>query len=236
MTSYQQQLVHWSTSLACGDPTAVLDQLTEDCSRRDVDRFLENSMGERYRLLTEELNLVALAFDDFELRVDEYLHAVPRQTFLLNEREPQRFLRWLKAQPLTDQQLDYITCQEAEYACYELARRHRVAHLEFQEVWHRRREGFDNLGSTAGSRVIINPVYFWAHLTIAAPEVVVFLAVGAEVRSLRLTDQQCFATRKLMQHSPLCMVQWQSSCSPMTNHAHREVRELLVNGGLAAIC
>jgi hypothetical protein len=129
VNAYEQLLADWSEELAAGRIGAVLDHLTDNSFKHDVERFLENSIGERRRMLLEEVDLVGLAFEDFGRLVDDYLAVTPRKTFELHEREPQRFLRWLRTLSLTPKQLDFVTYQESEYACYELARTNRKAHI-----------------------------------------------------------------------------------------------------------
>ena len=242
MTTYEQQLVCWSDSLSAGRADTVLDDLTGDCSTHDVERFLENAIGERYRLLTEELNLVALAFDDFDGLVGEYLREVPRRTFALHEREQQRFLRWLKDRSLTPQQSDFVTYQESEYACYELARQNRTAHLEFQRVWNHSRRRIEKQSQLTNGVIRVNPVCVWTRLevaTVADDESrsgdVVFLAVGTQVRSLWLTNTQYSAAQYLISHNPTTLTAWKASIPQMNTEGHDTLCRELVEGGLVAI-
>ncbi len=242
MTTYEQQLVRWSEALSAGRGDTVLDDLTSDCSPRDVERFLENANGERYRLLAEEMDLVALAFDDFDRLLDEYLRETPRQTFTLHERDQQRFLRWLRGRSLTPQQSDYVTYQETEYACYELARNHRAAHLEFQRAWSFSRQRIEGQLRRADCRVLVNPVCVWARLEVATttndePRTgdVIFLAADTEIRSLWLTTAQRAAARTLISQRPTTLTEWKDYLPHMHMEDHAALCREFVAGGLVAL-
>ena len=197
MKAYEQLLADWSEELGAGRIGVVLEHLTDDSSKQDVERFLENATGERRRMLLEEVDLVGLAFEDFEQLVDEYLAVTPRRTFELHEREPQRFLRWLRTQSLTPKQADFATYQESEYACYELARVRRQAHLSFQRLWNRSRELANEAIELSNYVLRTNPTSVWSRLeVVAATDIsasggnVVFLAAGTQIQTLWPTAQQ----------------------------------------------
>ena len=88
--------------------------MNRGCTTADVARYLENAMGERRRLLLEELSFVALAFDDFEQRVDQYLTETPRRTYAVTERGQERFLTWLWPDEWNAPQRDFVTGQDAD--------------------------------------------------------------------------------------------------------------------------
>ena len=209
MKTYAQCLADWSDELAAARTHHVLGDLTVDCSARDVERFLENAVGERRRMLSEEMDLVGLAFDDMERLVDEYVALTPRKTFELHEREPQRFLRWLRRLPLTPQQVDYVTYQESEYACYELARTNRTAHLAFQRMRNQCvTEDFEPLDH-ADRLLYLNPVCVWSQLEVAATVDgsaasgdVAFIAIDSRIEMLWLSGEQRDFVARLNAHVP----------------------------------
>lgn len=197
MNAYEQSLADWSEELGAGCIGQVLERLAAGSSRRDVERFLENSLGERRRMLIEEVDLAGLAFENFEQLVDDYLAMTPRRTFQLDEREPQRFLRWLRQRSLTPQQADFITYQESEYACYELARTNRQAHLTFQRLWTRSRVLANETIEHSDYIPFVNPICVWSRLEVAtlagsaaSREDVAFFAVGSQILTLRPTERQ----------------------------------------------
>src|SRR5262249_26733598 len=145
--------------------------------------YLGNAIGERLRLLTEELSFVALAFDDFDALVQDYLERVPRTTWSRDDSEPQRFLAWLtNNHALTPKQKSFVAYQEAEYRVHAQARANRAAYLSFQELWSGAEQRLE-VGER--SKVHLNPARSWAWLELPgqpAEEVLLFAARSA-VRS-----------------------------------------------------
>ncbi|MBA4106395.1 MAG: hypothetical protein C0485_11610 [Pirellula sp.] len=241
MKTYEQRLADWSDELAAARTRQVLGDLTADCSVRDVERFLENAVGERRRMLSEEMDLVGLAFDDMERLIDEYVALTPRKTFELHEREPQRFLRWLRRLPLTPQQADYVTYQESEYACYELARTNRTTHLAFQRLRNQCvTEDFEPLDH-ADCLLYLNPVCVWSQLEVAATVDgsaasgdVAFIAIDSRIEMLWLSGEQRDFVDRLNAHAPTT---WTASANvdarPSLNAVNAMVRQLVAGGLLA---
>ena len=241
MKTYEQRLADWSDELAAARTRHVLGDLTVDCSVRDVERFLENAVGERRRMLSEEMDLVGLAFDDMEQLIDEYVALTPRKTFELHEGEPQRFLRWLRRLPLTPQQADYVTYQESEYACYELARTNRSAYLAFRRLRNQcLTEDFEPL-DLSDYLLYLNPVCVWSRLEVAATVDgsaasgdVAFLAVDSRIEMLWLSSEQREFVKRLNAHAPTA---WTACVNAQprlkTNVVNAMVRQLVAGGLLA---
>lgn len=241
MKTYEQCLADWSDELAAARTRQVLGDLTADCSVRDVERFLENAVGERRRMLSEEMDLVGLAFDDMERLIDEYVALTPRKTFELHEREPQRFLRWLRRRPLTPQEADYVTYQESEYACYELARTNRTAHLAFQRLRNQCvTEDFEPL-DYADYLLYLNPVCARSQLEVAASVDgsaasgdVAFIAIDSRIEMLWLSSEQQAFIKRLDAEAPTT---WTTCVGAQprlnTNVAAALVRQLVAGGLLA---
>lgn len=241
MKTYEQRLADWSDELAAAQTRHVLGDLTADCSERDVERFLENAVGERRRMLSEEMDLVGLAFDDMARLIDEYVALTPRKTFELHEREPQRFLRWLRRFPLTPQQADFVTYQESEYACYELARTNRRAHLAFQRLRNRcLSEDFEPL-DPADCLLHLNPVCVWSQLEVAATVDgsaasgdVAFLAIDTRIEMLWLSNEQRELVNRLNADVPTALTACVKNEPRLSSNAVAAlVRQLMVSGLLA---
>ena len=133
---YPQQLARVSAALAAAQTQAILGDITPICGPGDVQRFVDNAVGERFRLISEELAFVGLAFDDFDRLIDQYLRETPRQTYALDQSDQERFLTWLRrTRVLHAKQSDFVSHQEAEYACLAKARENRVGHVAFQRLW-----------------------------------------------------------------------------------------------------
>ena len=241
MNAYEQLLADWSEELGAGRVAAVLEHLTDDSTKQDVERFLENAIGERRRMLLEEVDLVGLAFEDFEQLIDDYLAETPRKAFELHEREPQRFLRWLRTRSMTPKQVDFVTYQESEYACYESARMNRKDHLSFQRLWNRSLELANETIELSNYALRANPTSVWSRLEVAtAVDIsascgnVVFLAVGTQVLTLWPTAQQLELIQLLDEDALVtydACVDALTQCEPEV--VARMVRELIAGGFLA---
>jgi len=239
MTTYAQQLDRWAQSLAAGSSEALLADIAPSSSQNDIARYLENAMGERRRLLLEELSFVALAFDDFESLVDEYLGVTPRRTYGVSDRDQERFLEWLRHRPLNAQQQDFVTCQQAAYACYAMAQKNRVAHLNFQRLLREREQGTET--KSERNTLLVNPVHVWSRLEVAMvnegesqPGDVVFVAVADQIRSLWLTDVQSKATRSLTKGQPMQWNAWRMQHPELNAEQAEALCQELIDGGLIA--
>ncbi|MBY0523084.1 MAG: hypothetical protein K2R98_06780 [Gemmataceae bacterium] len=201
MTDYQKQLTHWAGALAAGRVEAMADALAGGTTE-NVGWYLANAVGERYRLLTQELEFVALAFDDFDSRIAAYLTSVPRTAYRIDRRDQEDFLRWLgETQELTPQQRGFIAYQEAEYAVRAAARDNREAHLSFQRLLCHTVERTAN----RSVRVHLNSIRVWATLTMPGtdePCEMLFVAVGHTVRAAALTDEMRRLVNRLASHGP----------------------------------
>ena len=146
-------------------------------------------------LLTQELALVALAFDDFSSLVDCYLCTVAKVAQVAQSSDQQRFLLWLKhTRELTCQQRDFIAYQQAEYSCINRARARRAAHLAFQQL---RCRPTPEAGAAEAALWHVNPVRAWSRLAMPEPDGrelfpcdVVFFPVGERVENTRVSRRQ----------------------------------------------
>lgn len=241
MSAYAQQLARWADSLAAGSSNALLADLAQSCGPADVARYLENAMGERRRLLLEELGFVALAFTDFEQRVDKYLSETPRRTYAVTERDQEQFLVWLRRDALNAQQRDFVACQAAEYECYRLAQKNRVAHLEFQRLVSQR-EQEKRTRDERKTTIKVNPVHVWSRLEVAASDEhgaqsgdVVFFVIEHEVRSLWLTTTKRHAVRDLAKNQQIPWAQWRDDHPELSDDETQALCQELSQSGLVAI-
>jgi len=242
VSTYAQQLARWADSLAAGRSEALLADLASGCNEADVARYLENAMGERRRLLLEELSFVALAFADFEQRVDQYLSETPRRTYAVTERDQERFLEWLRRDELNAQQQDFVACQAAEYGCYRLAQKNRVAHLKFQRLASQR-EQRNETTNDQHKTILVNPVHVWSRLEVAATDEhgthsgeVVFVVVDQEIRSLWLKAARQHAARKLTTKQQIPWAEWRNNHPQLTDDEISTLCRELIDGGLIVVC
>lgn len=237
---YPQQLARVSAALAAAQTQAILGDITPICGFGDVQRFVDNAVGERFRLISEELAFVALAFDGFDEIVDEYLRETPRQTYALDHSDQERFLGWLRStRELDAKQRDFIGHQEAEYACLAKAQKNRAGHVAFQRLWTLSKQTQRETQEQTNQAMQVNPIHVWSRMTIAdnqpispGEDNVLFLAVGQEIRSLWLDAVQIAAVRDLTQHNPTTLAAWSASHPELTN-AEQLCQELIAAGLLA---
>ncbi|MBX9792498.1 MAG: hypothetical protein K2Y37_26655 [Pirellulales bacterium] len=238
--SYAEQLARVSTALAAADSSAVLANITNDSRLGDVQRFVDNAVGERFRLITEELEFVALAFDDFDEFVKRYLRETPRQTYSLDTSDQERFVAWLRNNGALDtKQRDFVAHQQSEYGCLAKARENRSAHVAFQQLLALSKLAMEQGRSEPNQTLQVNPIHVWSRLTIAGGddsldgENTVFVAVGQQVRSLWLTADQIDAVRDLMQNKRVVLSDW-TARHPQVKDPE-QLSQKLIEGGLVAL-
>lgn len=237
---YPQQLTRVSAALAAANSEAILGDITPICGLGDVQRFVDNAVGERFRLISEELAFVALAFDGFDGLIDAYLRETPRQTYALDASDQERFLGWLRSTREFDaKQSDFIAHQEAEYACLAKAQKTRAGHVAFQRLWTLSKQTQREQQEQTNQEVQVNPIHVWSRMTIAdtqpimpGEDNVLFLAVGQEIRSLWLEAEQIKAVRDLTLHNPTTLAAWSARHPELTN-AKQLCQELIAAGLLA---
>lgn len=190
---YAANLQRWSQALSVGNDQELAPELALGTAG-DIARFRQNALGERFRLLCEELAFAGLAFDDFPALIKRYLHEQPQLAFNPDHSDRERCLAWLKAsQPLTVQQLNFIEYQLAEYACLRLARRARAAHVWFQRL---RQEAAGRV-TPRSARWRVNPIRVWSWLSAPRPDGsdlrerdVVFFAANEQILSLGCSPEE----------------------------------------------
>jgi len=238
---YPQQLARVSAALAAAQTQAILGDITPNCGPGDVQRFVDNAVGERFRLISEELAFVALAFDGFDQLIERYLRETPRQTYALDQSDQERFLGWLRrTRVLAAKQSDFVSHQEAEYACLTKARENRAGHVAFQRVWTLSKQTQREQQVPANQEMQVNPIHIWSRMTIAdaqsnqpSEDNVLFLAVGQEVRSLWLDAERITAVRDLTQHNPTTLAAWSARNRELTNRT--QLCDELIAAGLVAL-
>src|SRR5690606_4008816 len=159
---YAQQLSEITDALSAGRGDAVADWLDPSCGRTDVDRFLANAFGERFRMVLEENQMLGLALDELHAVVARYIVEVRHTTFSVDYSEELRFLAWLRrTYPLSAKAADFAAYQEAEHRCLLVARRCRREHLWFQGLLARQ-IAVDIRSCPSSALVELNPVRVWS--------------------------------------------------------------------------
>lgn len=242
-TGYADALGRWSEGLAAGHVDGLLGEVAAG-DARDLERFVLNTTEERCRLLTEELALVALAFDDFAGLVTRYVREVPRVAYDPAYSDSQRFLRWLAhRQRLTPQQRDFVAYQQAEYACLALARGYRAAHVSFQRLLSQSRAERIHFETDGGAIVHLNPVRVWSRLAALSPTPsqgavdAVFFAVGTRICVMGPTGPRAAWLRALSAAEPCAWRAWAARCASATPSSSLEAfaREAAEAGLIAVV-
>jgi hypothetical protein len=212
LEEYDGQLVRWTAAFAAGRYQDFEGALEPTCTPHDVKRFLINSFGNRYTWLIRETAALAHVIDDLPALIKAYIRVVPRAPFdITAPGDEEQFLVWLAQTPtLTPEQRDFVTCQRGEYAVGTEARRHRSAHLRFQQLWKHAGERAARLSADLTLRVHLNPIRFVGELltSVLAPEAkslpipILFYAAGTSVRAAPLEGAMAEAVRKLADRGP----------------------------------
>ncbi len=172
---YSRSLDRWTTQLAEEQIASLLEDLETGSTALDVERYLLNSRGERERMLQEELQFLAVAFEDLPAWVDRYLKQVPWagasgltpcDSRLVVSETPE-FLAWLVLhRNLTAMQRDFIAYLQAEYRCLELAAKRQSTFQQFQRLRATNAQvGFElAVFASSESRIHLNPAWVWGEL------------------------------------------------------------------------
>lgn len=250
---YRDLIERLCGALAAGRGADIAEHVWERGAAEGIAEHLANAFGERIELLRRALRLVALAFDDFDSLIFEYMRQVPIATYHSGRSDAERFLDWLsRSRSLTPKQQDFAAYRRAELTVERLARRRRAAHQQFQRLlaamagratWQAVPGAADvSLPRTAEAWTIhLNPVRVWTRLSIFAAETesggapVLFYPVGAGIEAGRLDELQRRMLGDLEAVAPVEMRDWQG------RHRHRSAAEqqtvlgTLVAQGLVAL-
>jgi hypothetical protein len=185
---------------------------------RDVERFLLNAIGDRRALLQKELAFVALAFDDFDALVEDYLHQVPQAAYDHAYSDRERFLRWLQdVRRLGPEQRTFVAYQQAEYTVMAVARKQRTEHLAFQRDARRSAQHLARLGQDATLRILLNPIHAWSWLALPGQAVgdVLFFAAGERVAAavLQPVERQL---AEMLARGPCTLAECASALRPVS--------------------
>jgi hypothetical protein len=237
---YRDQLARWVGAFATARFDDLAGDVDDQSSTDGVRRFLINGYSNRMSWLLRETAFAGEAFADYPALVRTYIHTVPRTTYdPAGIPDEEQFVRWLEeTQPLTDRQLDFVTCQLGELAVFSAARRDRPGHVAFQHLWRRWRGQADRLTIEAGLRIHLNPIRFEARLLTGAiagegralPAPVVFFPVGTDVHTAFLEPAAMDALHDLARRGPCTLGEWGGAAAERISLARA-----LAEQGLAAV-
>ncbi|QDU39947.1 hypothetical protein Mal4_43010 [Maioricimonas rarisocia] len=187
-----------------------------------VRQVSHEQLDQRYQTLFDACDLLADGFDEFEGLIAEYVRSVPLDPREAGHGDAERFLDWLSEQEdLTDEQRDYVVCQQGYRAVEFVALAQRLAHARFQERLSLNEENLPLLGRNDNLDVMLNPIHVWAVFETRAlidddeplPANVLFFPVGQEIRTVIvdapaeelirfLTDAGTIRSRALLRNWP----------------------------------
>jgi len=179
-------------------------------------------LDDRRRTLFDACDLLADGFDELEGLIAEYVRSVPITPRDAGDADAERFLQWLSEQDdLTDEQRDYVACQQGYRAVEFVALAQRLAHARFQERLSLNELNLPRLDRRSQLNVTLNPIHVWAVFETRAlidddeplPASVLFFPVGHEIRTVVvdtpaeelirfLADSGTIRTRSLFRHWP----------------------------------
>jgi hypothetical protein len=172
---------------------------------------------------------VAQAFDPepFDDLLVSYLRSVPLAAYDTGTSDAERFLEWLsRERALSPVELDHVACQRARHAVEALARRHRLAHVRFQELCSLAAELAGTLLANRDLFVYLNPIRVWTRFATPAlldagaapPADVLFFPRGTQMTTAVLEPPGRQRLRELEEYAPCTLEQW----SVLSGEADRE--------------
>lgn len=204
----------------------------EDESADELAVFAEENVEKRAELLQARLPLLTEAFDDLGDLLAAFCRAQPLRPCTTDTEDGERFLDWLeRAERLSPEQADYVTCQRGRHAVELRARRNRSGHVRFQELWSVAKQLAADLPANPSLRVHLNPIRASAVLRTPAlldglkpPASVLFYAVAIDVCTSVLDATGRRLVRELAAWAPCSLRRWAE------RGAHEDIDKL------AALC
>lgn len=223
---YPEQLRRWAQALVAGRADDLGAALAEGSSPAHVTLFTESNRTKRDEKLRMQLDFVAGAFADFGNLLAAYLGEEPPAAGDPTA-DAARFLGWVErtCDP-TPEQRDHVACQRARHAVEAEARRDRIGHLRFQELWSGTAGRADEIDRVPGLRVLLNPIRVWSRFTtpalvdddVALPADVLFFAAGDAIRTAALEPHGRALVEELASCGPCTLDEW----AGLSRHADRE--------------
>lgn len=240
--SYREQLQRLVGALGQSNSQAVVDDLQPGSSLERVRLFVDGNSEKRFEKLSDQLEFVAEAFDNFERQIEVFVREQPLSAYDTGVSDGERMLLWLlDKRSLTPVQRDYVLCQRARHAVEELARCHRAGHLRFQRL--RGLQPADVAGIDLNQvRLHVNPIRANSTFITSAlldslsepPTEVLFFPDNHEIATAVLEPFALQSLHKLAAIEPCTLQQWADELGCELSALVEIARELLEVGLLAA--
>lgn len=240
--TYKEQVQRLACALGRAEYQSIGGELQCGSSINRVKLFVEGNWEKRFEKLSDQLEFVAEAFDDFEHMIEVYVRSQPLGPYDSAVNDAEKMLLWLlDKRPLSPVQRDYVLCQRARHAVEELARCHRKGHVAFQRL--RRTQPADVQQIDFGGTVLhVNPIRANATFVSRAlldsasdpPTEVLFFPDGHEIVTAVLEPDALRALLTLATIEPCTLAEWADQMGIDPRSLSETAVELLEVGLLAA--
>ena len=217
LDGYRDQIQRCAQAMALGHNEDVRPFLARGVRVEQVKLFTDGNLDKRFEKVLDQVVLLKSAFDTLDDLVAEYIREVPLAAYDTGCSDGDRFLKWLTLTHVTtSQQQDHITCQLARHEVEAIARKNRLGHVRFQELWSMASKLANDIESNAKLRILLNPIRTWATFQTnvllgkdaQTPADVMLFACGSQIRTSVFEEigQQHIAT--LASHGPIKLTDW----------------------------
>jgi len=217
LDDYRYQLQRCAQALSLGHNEDVRPFLACGVRVEQVKLFTDGNLDKRFEKVRDQVELLKSAFDKLDELVSEYIREVPLAAYDTGCSDGDRFLKWLTLTHVTTpEQQDHITCQLARHEVEAIARKNRLGHVRFQELWSMASKLANDIESNTKLRILLNPIRTWATFQtnvllgndVQTPADVMFFACGSQIRTSVFEEigKQHIAT--LASHGPLRLTDW----------------------------
>ena len=244
--SYRQKMTRLTRALARADALAVAGDLASGCASGRAKLFTDGNCEKRFEKLTDQLEFVAEAFNDFATLIETFIRTEPLSAYDTGASDGERMLAWLaRTHDCTRAQLDYIACQRGRHAVEDLARFNRLGHIHFQELRSVTPTDEKEIGLllASGALVHLNPIRIWTTFHTRTlldddadvPAAVILFPVGREIATAVLEDDARPLLDDLAKIASCSLAQWSATTSLADSDRLAEFCVDLVGLGLAAV-
>ena len=215
---YRDQIRRCAQAMTLGHNEDVRPFLARGFRVEQVKLFTDGNLDKRFEKVVDQVRLLKSAFEHLNDLVDEYIHEVPLAAYDTGCSDGDRFLRWLRlSRVTTPAQYDHITCQLARHEVEAVARKNRLGHVRFQELWSTVTTLSHDLNTNPDLRILLNPIRAWATFQTNVllgedtdtPADVLFFACGSQIRTSVFEEIGQQYLKTLVSHGPLTLKDWQ---------------------------
>ena len=214
---YRDQIRRCAQAMALAYGEDVRPFLAPGMRVEQVKLFTDGNLEKRRDKLLDQVELIKAVFSNLDELVAEFMHEVPLAAYDTGCSDGDQFLRWLSLlDDATVEQQDYLQCQLARHEIERIARRNRLGHVRFQEMWSMVDSLSGELKTNSQLRVHLNPIRTWSRFQTAAlleedtptPAEVLFFACENQIRTSVFEEVGLRCVENLASHGPLTLQNW----------------------------